>query len=110
MYTTIAGFLLAVLLVHLARTYWKLKDIPGPFFAKFTNLQRVLWVRSKRSHAIHQELHQRFGSVVRFGPNMVSISDPAAIAQVYPMRPGLPKVCAFVYRPGLQYLITVTRT
>lgn len=89
---TAVGLLLTVLGAQLIRTYFKLKGVPGPLVAKFTNLQRVWWVRTKRSHMIHQSIHEKYGSVVRLGPNMISISDPAAITHVYPMRPGFPKV------------------
>ncbi|KAL8722234.1 MAG: hypothetical protein Q9181_007531 [Wetmoreana brouardii] len=85
------SLLLSYLCYRLFRTYRRLKHIPGPFWARFTNLQRVSWVRSKRAHEIHTGLHHKYGDCVRFGPNMVSISDPAAIAAVYPMRPGFPK-------------------
>ena len=80
------------LFYHAFRSYWKLKDVPGPFWAKFTNLQRVKWVKTKRSHDIFQTVHKTYGTSVRVGPNMVSIADPAAIPIVYPMRPGFPKV------------------
>ena len=87
--------LLTYLLYHILQTYWRLRFVPGPFWARFTNLQRVLWVKSRRAHEIHMNLHEKYGDCVRFGPNMVSISDPAAIATVYPMRPGFPKVRVF---------------
>lgn len=89
---SILGLLLAYLCYHILRTYWRHKKIPGPFWARFTNLQRVRWVLSGRAHEVHQDLHAQYGDCVQFGPNMVSISDPAAIALVYPMRPGFPKV------------------
>lgn len=72
--------------------YLKLRHIPGPLWARFTNLQRVLWVQSRRAHVLHQQVHEKFGNVVLFGPNMVSVSDPAAIAAIYPTRAGIPKV------------------
>ena len=77
---------------HLASVYWRLRHIPGPFWAKFTNLQRIFWVKSERAHEIHQVAHARYGDVVTFGPNMVSLADPAWIKTIYPMRPGFPKV------------------
>ena len=97
MYDTIAIALLpfACLLYafyQVCRTYWRLRHVPGPFWARITNIPRVLWVRSKKAHEIHTKLHQQYGDCVRFGPNMVSTSDPAAIPTLYPMRPGFPKV------------------
>ncbi|KAL8741881.1 MAG: hypothetical protein Q9190_005560 [Brigantiaea leucoxantha] len=80
---------------QISSSYWQLKDIPGPFWARFTNLQRVWWVRSKRAHEIHMSLHQEYGDCVRFGPNMVSVADPVAIPTIYPIRPGFPKVRTF---------------
>ncbi|KAL5333961.1 cytochrome P450 [Aspergillus crustosus] len=78
-------------LLHLALTYSRLRHIPGPFWARFTNLQRVSWVRTKRAHEIHHELHNKYGEVVRFGPDMVSLSNPAWIPVLYPARAGFPK-------------------
>jgi hypothetical protein len=86
---------LAYLIYHVWRTYARLKDVPGPFWAKFTNLQRVLWVKTGRSHEIYQSIHEH-EDFVRVGPNMVSISNPAAIPDVYPMRPGFPKVGSYL--------------
>lgn len=90
---TAVGLLLISLCYRLLGTYWRLKNIPGPFWARFTNFQRVLWVNTGRAHEIHQAVHRKYGNLVRFGPNMVSIADPAAIPTVYPTRPGFPKVC-----------------
>ncbi|KAL8990214.1 MAG: hypothetical protein Q9177_001072 [Variospora cf. flavescens] len=83
--------LLAPLCYHLLHTYTRLKHVPGPFWARLTNLSRVSWVRTRRAHEIHTDLHSHYGDCVRFGPNMVSIADPAAIPTIYPMRPGFPK-------------------
>ena len=86
------GLLLVFGCYVIFRSYLKLRHIPGPFWARLTNIQRILWVRSGRAHVLHQHVHQQFGDVVRFGPNMVSVSDPAAIATIYPTRTGIPKV------------------
>ena len=86
------GVLALYLCYHLFQTYWQLRDFPGPFWAKFTNWQRVYWVKTRRAQEIHQEAHEKYGDVVRFGPNMVSLSDPAMIPELYPMRAGFPKV------------------
>jgi hypothetical protein len=87
------GLLTALICYYYLQTYLRLKHIPGPFWAKFTDWQRVFWVKSKRAQEIHLEQHQKHGDVVRFGPNMVSLADPNLIPELYPMRPGFPKVC-----------------
>jgi len=93
----VVGVALALLCFNFLSTYWRLRHIPGPFWANFTNLPRIWWVKSGRSQEIHLELHKKYGDIVRFGPNMVSISDPAAIPTIYPMRPGFPKVKILSY-------------
>ncbi|KAF4334064.1 cytochrome p450 oxidoreductase [Fusarium beomiforme] len=35
------------------------------------------------AHGFYYELHQKYGPIVRTGPNIVSISDPSAIAPIY---------------------------
>ncbi|KAF3769425.1 hypothetical protein M406DRAFT_35639 [Cryphonectria parasitica EP155] len=87
----ILGLLTIGAVAHLFRVYWRLKQIPGPFWARFTNVQRVFWVKTRRSHQIHQAVHDQYGEVVRFGPTMVSLANPAWIPTVYPIRPGFPK-------------------
>ncbi|PYH90615.1 cytochrome P450 [Aspergillus ellipticus CBS 707.79] len=90
-FTTLLSILISYLLYHVIRTYYRLAHIPGPFWARFSNLPRVSWVKTMRAHEIHQELHRKYGNVVRMGPNMVSIADPDAIPVVYPPRAGFPK-------------------
>lgn len=87
----VLGLAIAFAITHLFRVYWRLKHVPGPFLAKFTNVQRVLWVKTRRAHEIHQAVHDKYGEVVQFGPNMVSLANPAWIPTVYPIRPGFPK-------------------
>ena len=74
------------------RTYLKLSHIPGPLATGFSNIPRVSWVLSKRAHDIHIGLHEQYGDLVRFGPNMVSVANPAAIPIIYPLRAGFVKV------------------
>jgi hypothetical protein len=78
--------------LQLLRTWWRLRHIPGPFLASITNFQRMSWISTKRAHSILQEIHEKYGEVVRIGPNMVSFSNPDAIPTIYPMRTGFPKV------------------
>ncbi|KAA6412416.1 MAG: pisatin demethylase [Lasallia pustulata] len=80
-----------LLALYYVRTYAKLRHIPGPFLASLSNLSRRSWVLTGNSHAIHVNLHRRYGKVVRFGPNNVSVSDPSAIPEVYGFGAKFPK-------------------
>ena len=79
-------------LLWLLHSYFRLRDVPGPFVAAWTNLPRLSWVLSNRAHEIHIQLHRQYGKMVRFGPNMVSISDPAEISTIYGFNPVFQKV------------------
>ena len=62
---------------------WRLRDIPTPSFAAFTNLWLLLQARQgRRFEAVH-EAHQKHGKLVRIAPRHVSIADDAAINAIY---------------------------
>lgn len=60
-----------------------LKSIPGPFWARLSNL----WYfnRLRHGHFEHEniQLHNQYGPIVRLGPNHYSISDAASIKTIY---------------------------
>jgi hypothetical protein len=60
-----------------------LRHIPGPLPAKLT-AQWLFWigVAGRRSSYLHR-LHQRYGPVVRVGPNEVSFASAAAAQDIY---------------------------
>jgi len=81
---TVLGSIAAVLVgVWCLRSYLRLRHVPGPFLAAWTNIPRMRWVQSNRAHEIHVELHRKYGKLVRFGPNMVSVQDPNEINTIY---------------------------
>jgi benzoate 4-monooxygenase len=60
-----------------------MRDVPGPFLAKFSDfwLGRVAAL-GHRSEVVH-ELHKRYGPLVRIAPNHVSVADPTALQIIY---------------------------
>lgn len=64
-------------------SYLRLRRFPGPFWASLTNVPRLLWVLAGDAHDTHIALHRKYGRLVRTGPNMVSVSDPAEIPNIY---------------------------
>ncbi|KAG5791653.1 hypothetical protein H9Q69_009290 [Fusarium xylarioides] len=68
-----------------------LNGIPGPALAAFTDLWRFLDVYRRRPEVTQIALHEEYGSVVRLGPNTVSIADPAAIQTIYAHNSGYTK-------------------
>lgn len=70
-----------------------LGHIPGPFFARFTDLDGLY---RKWSVSLHGDwltpLHHKYGDIVRVGPRSVSVADPAAIRTIYNTKSRLEKV------------------
>lgn len=72
---------------RLLRNYSRLSNIPGPFWARFTDFWRYRVQNSPGHSDRFVDLHRQHGKLVRIGPNHVSISDPAAIPIVYSTNP-----------------------
>ena len=116
-YSSLAAPLFAVFSVlwWSFRSYLRLRHVPGPFIAAWTNLPRLSWVLSNRAHDIHIQLHRQYGKMVRFGPNMVSISDPAEISTIYGFNPIFQKVSELLIRSKSRQVLpngpdTISRT
>ena len=74
-----------VLLVlhYLRRRYASpLSRFPGPFLASCTRLYKTRSVASGRTHLHMVELHEKYGPVVRIGPDEISLSSPEAARQL----------------------------
>lgn len=83
---------LTILLAWAAYTYRRLSHIPGPFLARLTNIPRFSWVLTYKAHDIHVDLHRKYGPIVRFGPNMVSVGDVNEVTNIYRFSKPWPKV------------------
>ena len=84
-------FVLAALFFWILTSYLRLRRIPGPFLASITNLPRLLWVYQNKAGDRHTALHRKYGPLVRFGPNMVSVSAPSEIGTIYDIHGKFPK-------------------
>ncbi|KAI0096639.1 cytochrome P450 oxidoreductase [Nemania sp. FL0031] len=79
--------------VYLLRSHYYngLNKIPGPFIAGLTSLWKWNAVRREEMHTISADLHDKFGPLVRIGPNHVSASSAEAINVVHRARTGFTK-------------------
>lgn len=80
-------FLLSIILilVYTAATRYRshLRRIPGPFLSSISNFPRLTSVARGNAHEDAIQLHDRYGTVVRVGPNHVSFSAGDCINTVY---------------------------
>ncbi|KAL6852994.1 hypothetical protein ACO1O0_007543 [Amphichorda felina] len=56
---------------------------PGPLIAKLTNAHQLYHAWRGDRHLEFWRMHQRYGPVVRFGPNCLSFNSAAALKDVY---------------------------
>jgi hypothetical protein len=60
-----------------------LRSTPGPFIARFSCLYRPWKIARGNAPEFYLALHEKYGPIVRTGPNTVDISDPKAIPIIY---------------------------
>ncbi|KAK0744864.1 cytochrome P450 [Apiosordaria backusii] len=60
-----------------------LRKYPGPFLAGYTNLWRLYQVRTGKYHLAIQKLHEKYGPVVRIGPNLLDLDYPELSKVIY---------------------------
>ncbi|KAK3314443.1 cytochrome P450, partial [Apodospora peruviana] len=61
-----------------------INHIPGPFWARYTNLHAFIsTVRAGKRGDYLIPLHEKYGDVVRVGPRTVSVADPDAVKVIY---------------------------
>jgi hypothetical protein len=63
-----------------------LKQLPGPFLAKFSNIWRFFNHYGQTHIETQKKLHEQYGDVVRLGPTTVSIADASLIKTIYNTR------------------------
>ncbi|KAF2822824.1 cytochrome P450 [Ophiobolus disseminans] len=68
-----------------------INHVPGPFWAGFSDIYRLLLVRGGRAEQWHIQLHKQYGLLVRTGPSTVICSDNKAAKQIYALNAGFVK-------------------
>ncbi|KAI1746395.1 cytochrome P450 [Xylaria scruposa] len=65
-----------------------LYSVPGPFISRWTDLHvRLRLLNGSKAHYVHS-LHEKYGSVIRLGPNVIDVSDPGGVREIHKARSG----------------------
>ena len=82
------------IIVEIIRTRYKkgLRQVPGPFIASISSMWRLFFIWKQDLPAVQVRLHERYGGLVRIGPNHISLSDPEDIKVVYGTKSQFTKV------------------
>jgi hypothetical protein len=70
---------LLAFVIHSAVTWYRLSHIPGPFLASVSSLWGYRAVKNMAFHLTLQELHEKYGSTVRIGPDSIITSNPETL-------------------------------
>ncbi|KAH8882517.1 cytochrome P450 [Thozetella sp. PMI_491] len=82
----------ALLVVNLFLALFSpLRRVPGPFWARFTDGWYFWRLALGRFEMDNIKLHQKYGRVVRYGPNRYSFNDPSAAKIIYGLGTHFPK-------------------
>ncbi|KAL8931425.1 MAG: hypothetical protein Q9216_007204 [Gyalolechia sp. 2 TL-2023] len=60
-----------------------IRNVPGPFAARFSNLWLLYQARRGRRYLAVDAAHKKYGTLVRIQPDHVSVADPEAIPIIY---------------------------
>ncbi|KUI71671.1 Pisatin demethylase [Cytospora mali] len=65
-----------------AYSWYRLRKVPGPFLAGITSLWTASVTSSGRDALIYQELAEKFGHLIRVGPNLLLTDDPETLRRM----------------------------
>ncbi|KAL8897227.1 MAG: hypothetical protein Q9192_002681 [Flavoplaca navasiana] len=65
------------------RRLHSLRSFPGPFWGSITDFYNTYLLGTARGHLKMLELHDKYGSVIRISPNLLSFSDPTLLPEIY---------------------------
>ena len=78
------AFLVFILIKLVINRYFQgLSKYDGPFLASLTDFWRPIFIHWTRHNQGILDLHRKYGSVVRVGPNALSFSEPEAVKDIY---------------------------
>jgi hypothetical protein len=84
-FLNIIPFFISALLLSFVQIRYKkgLRQLPGPFLASISPLDRILTTASGHQFQDHIRYHERYGSMVRVGPKHISLSNAEHIPTIY---------------------------
>ena len=76
---------LSLLIFALLRARYSrgLNKFNGPFLASITNFWKVWYAFTSSQKRMYADVHEKYGDIVRVGPNELSFADPKAIREIY---------------------------
>ncbi|KAJ7510436.1 cytochrome P450 [Mycena galericulata] len=89
-FLTYISTLITSVVLYRVSPFHPLASYPGPILCKVSKLWLAGVAMAGKQHLYYQHLHQRYGDVVRVGPNELSFSSSSAIVPMLGIK-GMPK-------------------
>ncbi|KAF7188095.1 Cytochrome P450 monooxygenase [Pseudocercospora fuligena] len=92
---TLFGVVFVTIAIH--RLFWDpLRRVPGPRLAAISNVWHAYHVRNGRMMSFGRTLHEKYGPVVRVGPNEVWLNSKDAFSRIYSATQGFEKSSFYI--------------
>ncbi|KAL2214516.1 cytochrome P450 [Sarocladium strictum] len=108
--TGIASTATVLFVADTVRTWYRLSHVPGPFWASISKFWMVRQsLKGQQPYAI-QELNEKYGSLVRIGPNELATADPEVLRRMMAIRSSYsrgPWYNALRFEPGKDNLFSM---
>ncbi|KAI1445272.1 BcABA1, cytochrome P450 monooxygenase [Annulohypoxylon stygium] len=72
----------AYFLISAFATWYRLRDVPGPFLASFSYLWLANVAKSGKQFWVYRDMYKKYGPLFRVGPNELSTDDPEVIRRI----------------------------
>ncbi|KAI1812505.1 isotrichodermin C-15 hydroxylase [Poronia punctata] len=89
------GILYTVGLVIYRIFFHPLAKYPGPFLAKITDAHQLYHAWKGDRHLQFWRMHERYGKIVRFGPNSLSFNSNGALKDIYGFKANVRKAAFY---------------
>jgi hypothetical protein len=82
--TWMITFILGWLALGVHRAFFaSMSKLPGPWYTRFTDFYLMYREFTAQRRAYIHDLHQKFGPVIRIGPNEASFTSVEALSEIY---------------------------
>ncbi|KAH8666577.1 cytochrome P450 [Xylariales sp. PMI_506] len=82
-FTLFVGISTYLIYLIVTEAFSPLRKYPGPYLAKWTNWWRFALVRSGEYHFEIKKLHDKYGPILRIGPNLLDLDFPELAKTIY---------------------------
>ncbi|KAI1853155.1 hypothetical protein JX266_001861 [Neoarthrinium moseri] len=109
LYVSLLVALYGILLLSYRILLHPLKAYPGPFLARLSDIHNGYYAMRKSLHLVSRSDHQKYGKVIRHGPNKLLFNTPKALHDIYnnDMVVKSYVYSVFIQTPGVHSLFTV---